>query len=393
MKKVAFPASSPPLPCGPAPHPRQERHIAPMKATALYELIYNQLLASITSGKYPQGHRLPSEKELAELYHVSRITSQKALNMLAENGYILRLPGKGSFVNLPDGAEQALPRAKAAPAQRLIGYIVRGVGPSYGIHLLSSLEAECKQHGFVLALRFANSEEEEEQCIDDLLSIGACGLIVICIHGETYSERILRLVLDHYPIVLLDRGLQGIPASYVGIDNPLAASELTDYLLRMGKDKLCCVSCQVNQLDISVIADREQGFRAEIMRHGHLVDEENDFLRLEHEGIIRNQKIIGDNIDTITRYIQAHPEKNGYLCTSYDAAEEVLIALDQLGLKDGKQIVCFDQIDSLLLQHHFSHIKQNERAMGQEAIKILVQALDGDIRPKKVIVPHALVAK
>ena len=56
------------------------------------------ILKQIDTGEYPPGGRLPSEKELEKLYHVSRITAQKAMNLLAEDGRIVRLPGKGSFV-------------------------------------------------------------------------------------------------------------------------------------------------------------------------------------------------------------------------------------------------------------------------------------------------------
>ena len=64
----------------------------------MYETIYNDLLEGIRNGTYPAGSRLPSEKELAGQYGVSRITSKKALELLAERGMISRMPGRGSFV-------------------------------------------------------------------------------------------------------------------------------------------------------------------------------------------------------------------------------------------------------------------------------------------------------
>ena len=48
------------------------------------------ILKQIDTGEYPPGGRLPSEKELEKLYHVSRITAQKAMNLLAEDGRIVR---------------------------------------------------------------------------------------------------------------------------------------------------------------------------------------------------------------------------------------------------------------------------------------------------------------
>ena len=55
-----------------------------MGKAIMYERIYADLLAKIQNGDYQPGDRLPSEKESAELYGVSRITAKKAMDMLAK---------------------------------------------------------------------------------------------------------------------------------------------------------------------------------------------------------------------------------------------------------------------------------------------------------------------
>ena len=72
---------------------RKDKSMASGKAF-MYETIYNDLLEGIRNGTYPAGSRLPSEKELAGQYGVSRITSKKALELLAERGMISRMPGR-----------------------------------------------------------------------------------------------------------------------------------------------------------------------------------------------------------------------------------------------------------------------------------------------------------
>ena len=49
-----------------------------MKQIPLYEQIYEEIRAKIEERGYQVGDRLPSEKELSEQYHVSRITSKKS---------------------------------------------------------------------------------------------------------------------------------------------------------------------------------------------------------------------------------------------------------------------------------------------------------------------------
>jgi GntR family transcriptional regulator len=47
---------------------------------------------------YPPGARLPTEGELCSEFDVSRVTVRKALDELGDKGYLVRKPGKGTFV-------------------------------------------------------------------------------------------------------------------------------------------------------------------------------------------------------------------------------------------------------------------------------------------------------
>ena len=46
-----------------------------MDSQPLYRKIFMDLLKGIRTGEYQPGARVPSEMDLAEMYHVSRITS------------------------------------------------------------------------------------------------------------------------------------------------------------------------------------------------------------------------------------------------------------------------------------------------------------------------------
>ncbi|MCG8538854.1 MAG: GntR family transcriptional regulator, partial [Clostridia bacterium] len=61
-----------------------------------YLRIYNEIVTAIENGKLKSGTKLSSENELMNQYNVSRDTIRKALNLLAQNGYIQKVRGKGS---------------------------------------------------------------------------------------------------------------------------------------------------------------------------------------------------------------------------------------------------------------------------------------------------------
>ncbi|MBJ7572729.1 trehalose operon repressor [Bacillus halotolerans] len=60
--------------------------------------IYKDIAQQIEDGRWKAEEILPSEHELTVQYGTSRETVRKALHMLAQNGYIQKIRGKGSVI-------------------------------------------------------------------------------------------------------------------------------------------------------------------------------------------------------------------------------------------------------------------------------------------------------
>ena len=73
--------------------------LTPVKRKSLSDATKDYLLEYIRGVDSEQTTKIPSEAELAEHLSVSRITVRKALNDLENSGLILRIHGKGTFVN------------------------------------------------------------------------------------------------------------------------------------------------------------------------------------------------------------------------------------------------------------------------------------------------------
>ncbi|ROU13312.1 GntR family transcriptional regulator [Kluyvera ascorbata] len=67
--------------------------------TARYIEIKNSIKDAILEKKYAIGDKIPSERELAIQYNVTRVTLQKAMHVLEQEGFIERVHGKGMFVS------------------------------------------------------------------------------------------------------------------------------------------------------------------------------------------------------------------------------------------------------------------------------------------------------
>lgn len=65
---------------------------------ARYIDIKNSIKDDILQKRYQVGDKIPSERELALIYGVSRVTLQKSMHLLEQEGFIERIHGKGMFV-------------------------------------------------------------------------------------------------------------------------------------------------------------------------------------------------------------------------------------------------------------------------------------------------------
>lgn len=68
------------------------------KGEMKYHTLKESLKNDILSGVYQPGDKMPSENQLVQEYDLSRHTVRKALSILEEEGYIIAVHGKGTFV-------------------------------------------------------------------------------------------------------------------------------------------------------------------------------------------------------------------------------------------------------------------------------------------------------
>ncbi len=69
-----------------------------IKKTRIYEEVVSQIHELIRAGKVKAGDQLPSERELAETFKVSRTSVREALRALETRGLIVSRTGAGNFV-------------------------------------------------------------------------------------------------------------------------------------------------------------------------------------------------------------------------------------------------------------------------------------------------------
>jgi GntR family histidine utilization transcriptional repressor len=64
-----------------------------------YQQLKDYIIEQISTGKLQPADRVPSENELVESKSVSRMTANRALRELTDEGYVERVAGRGTFVS------------------------------------------------------------------------------------------------------------------------------------------------------------------------------------------------------------------------------------------------------------------------------------------------------
>ena len=69
--------------------------------TTLYHSLGHIIRTKIQSGEWPVGQQIPSERELVDIFNVSRATVRQGTDNLVKEGILSRVQGKGTFVAPP----------------------------------------------------------------------------------------------------------------------------------------------------------------------------------------------------------------------------------------------------------------------------------------------------
>ena len=111
--------------------------LAPEGMGPLYRQLGRRIATAIEGGTLRPGESLPSERELAQLTGLSRVTVRRAVEALVEGGQLVRRRGSGTFVApRVERVEQALSlltsfsedMARRGKAVRSVWLVARGSG-------------------------------------------------------------------------------------------------------------------------------------------------------------------------------------------------------------------------------------------------------------------------
>ena len=121
--------------------PLEYRSLRPSKldSTPKYLQIARKMAELIEAKVWPEGHGMPSERQLVDRLEVSRVTARKALQIIADKGLIVRRPGSGTHI--APRPEQPLSRLSSFSEElRLRGIVCSSMWLMRDVAIASSQE-------------------------------------------------------------------------------------------------------------------------------------------------------------------------------------------------------------------------------------------------------------
>ena len=201
-------------------------------STVRKELLHRKLravlCAKIYANEYPDGGRIPAERELALGYGLSRVTVRSTLAAMQAQGLVSRRQGHGTRVTLRTGGFPSIvdPIAVIAPAQN-----------PFFASFIRHLEAAAEAHDALVVFKQATARS----VVDSLFSFYQRDIrnAVLWPYDEPVEiEKLQRLRGLGMNLVLFDRTI-GVPwADCVTVDNGHAVRTLRAHLAAQGARRI-----------------------------------------------------------------------------------------------------------------------------------------------------------
>ncbi|KGM44923.1 GntR family transcriptional regulator [Neobacillus niacini] len=354
-----------------------------------YNMVKENIMEWIASGKVKPGEKIYSENELVKMFGVSRHTVRQAVGDLVHEGWLYREQGAGTFCSFKkEGIEPTV-----LPAQtngKNIGVITTYISDYIFPSIIRGIESYLTTKGYSLTLACTDNDiEKEKQCLQTMLSRNIDGLIVEPSKSSIYNPNIhyyLELEQHNIPYLMINQYYPQLSPPHIVVNDEHGGYIATEHLIKLGHRKIIGL---FKSDDLQGV-NRMQGFIRAIREHGipFFPDMVISYTTEDMNDIVRNH---------LNKFYLSDDKPTAIVCYNDQLALMVVDALRnfQISVPDDVSIVGYD--DSFLAEAFevkltsVAHPKIN---MGIEAAKRIVAAVEGkDNNPQSITYEPELVIR
>lgn len=314
----------------------------------IYEQVSEFLKARIAAGEYAPGERLPGIKTLAKTLGVNHLTLRQALRRLEEKRIVATESARGTFV------------MTANYTQLKVALILPNLYESSSRLSAGVQRYMSETQSTVDIFHYDESTALEREFFDRLLEEGYDGAIIFPSLEQESLKPLLKLVLEGFPLVFLDRAPAQTPCWRVSVDNFQGGYIATEHLIQRGCRRIACEASE-----LFGVADRFEGFLRAMGDHKLPVD--YDLV----QKFVRNDDRIEE---TVSGWMNLPEPPDGIIFANDFQALRGLRSLTAMNLKvpNDVRIVGFDDLPLASLSYPaLTTIRQDFATVGRAAANLL----------------------
>jgi GntR family transcriptional regulator of arabinose operon len=330
----------------------------------LYLQIRDTLRTEILEKNYQDGEAFFSEAALVARFNVARGTIRQALNTLEQDGFIRREKGRGTFVSKPSIATNKSDVIT-------ISFVVPHCRDSYVPTMLLGVEAAARERGAQVLFRHVESNPDlQTRVLEEARAYGASGILLFPVDSTYRDASLLKLIADDFPIVLVDRYVQGLDTSYVVTDGYGGTLAAVQHLAGLGHSRIGFLTWDVNRTGQ---AGRYLGYQQGLRESG---------MEPDSELVCLINKYPAEDFEPskILEFLSKPTRPTAVIALNDYLAIQVMRACRELGLRVPRDlaIIGFDNIDTVAqMEIPLTTVAQPIHEIGAQATRMLLNKISG----------------
>lgn len=350
--------------------------------STIYKKIESYLTDLITQNSTIPDYKLPSERTLSSSFGVSRKPVRHAYDNLMKKGYIINIHGKGYFINPQAFSEESATASRSSPK---IALIIPSIATQFDHAILSGINSFFSSHQVELAIHVSNgSVKKEDSLLRSIPLSGTKGIILFPSDHETaYHNELLKLSIRKYPLVLVDRMVPNIHASFISSENHQAMINAVEFLKKKRFRNIVYVT---PSSDVASTTDaRINGFTHGLLRHYKMATPQNILII---DGSPAQKKA------AVIKHLRDYPNTEIIIVASTQRLC-VLSAVQELNLNVPRDIRLMFFDDELTPPERNTLkpyiLQQDGYQLGYLAAESLYNQIYGDLRPVTKLLPVTII--
>ncbi|MDF2484361.1 MAG: hypothetical protein K0R46_529 [Herbinix sp.] len=357
----------------------------------LYNKVRNEILKLIIERQIGSNELLPSEGEIAELCGVSKMTSKLALNSLADEHILYRIPRRGSFLadvdlnkirNMVDA--NSVSNYSSVKANYLALIIPKL--DSYCGNIVSEILKVAANYNYHVIIKYSDGvSEKEEQILAEVSKVPEIkGVILFPGDNNTCGIELLNYKVRNYPIVIVDRVFKEIEFDSICHDHYQGAKDAVSYLIQKGHSKIGFISKSIT--NVTSREERYQGYMAGMM-------EASKRIRVESVQTSDNMVLV----EELKEYLLNNESLTAVFCADDYIAVYLYYAAGELGKVIPQDLSIIGFTDNEILSYiplKMTTIKQPVGELGIRAVEVLLDKIaDSNTPPRTIRIKTEIVER